>query len=218
MQDMRPDRDPRELSALASADPTDPANDPAAARRSALRRSRILRGVAIGCVVIAALAVIVGPHLFDDSRVSDVADRAADQARGDGPAPRVTCPPDPVARDAVKPIGEVVLTAAVFCHFPAGGAGTRAIAGPVPATQLPDLSADLSANTVSGPLSGVPGQGVSGSHAEAWVVVGVTSTGEHVQLLASSYPTEYQWDGLGPGLVWHPSSDVQKLLAGDLPR
>jgi hypothetical protein len=219
MQDMRPDRDPRELSALAGADPaTQPPPDPATARRANLRRSRILRGIAIVCVVLAAVAVIVGPHLFDSSRVSDVADRAADQAQGDKPAPKVKCPADPVARNAVKPIGEVDVAAAVICHFPAGAAGTRAVSGPVPAAQLADLSADLSANSVSGPLSGVPGQAPSSSHPEEWVVVAITSTGEHLQLVANSYPTEYQWDGLGPGRVWHPSTKVQQLLASDLPK
>ena len=88
----------------------------------------------------------------------------------------------------------------------------------MPESQLPAISADMNAHTVAGGLSKPPGLAVPGAGQEDQVIVAVTANGEQVQLLASPYPSVYTWDGLGPGLEWHPSVAVQKLLAADLSR
>jgi hypothetical protein len=75
----------------------------------------------------------------------------------------------------------------------------------------------MNAHTTSGALSQAPGLAVRTASPENWVVVALTRGGQRVQLLASPYPTVYTWDGLGPGLEWHPSPAVRKALAADLP-
>lgn len=211
MKDLKSDRDARQLSSLAGANASDGQSRAAAA----LRRSRRLRALTVAVVVIGALAVIVGPHFRDDTRLSRIANLAAQGARGDAPA--VSCPADPVGRDVVKPSSSVVLSAAVICHYLQGSGRARPVEGPVPPSQLADISADLNAHTISGPLSDAPGLEPAATGPESFVVVGVTVGGEHVQLLATHYPTVYTWDGLGPGLEWHPSIAVRRLLAADLP-
>jgi hypothetical protein len=88
----------------------------------------------------------------------------------------------------------------------------------VPASQLAAISADLNAHTTSSSLSEAPGLAVRDAGPEDWVVVAVTANGERVQLLASRYPSVYTWDGLGPGLEWHPSIAVRRMLAADIAR
>src|SRR6478752_5605601 len=212
MKDLKPDRDARQLSALAGADPSERRSQAAAA----LRRSRRLRGLAIVAIIVAALAIIVWPHFRDDTRLSRISDLAAQSAQGE--APHVSCPPTPLARDVVKPSSAVDLRAAVICHYPSGPRGIRPVEGRVPASQLAGISADMNAHTTSSGLSEAPGLAIRTASPENWVVVGLTTGGHQVQLLASPYPSVYTWDGLGPGLEWHPSVAVRKLLAADLPR
>jgi hypothetical protein len=212
MKDLKAEGDASQLSSLAGADASE-GQDHAAA---ALRRSRRLRVLAIVVVVVGALAVIVFPHLRDDTRLSRVTNLAAQSARGDLPA--ASCPPTPEARDAVKPSSAVVLGSAVVCHYLGARRGTRPVEGPVPTLQLAGISADMNAHTVSAPLTQPPGLPSGAAAPDSWVVVGVTTDGERLQLFASPYPSVYTWDGLGPGLEWHPSDAVQKLLATDLPR
>jgi hypothetical protein len=199
------------VSALAAEPSSERASSAAA-----LRRSRRIRLAAIVLVVVGALAAIVGPHFRDSTRISSVADRAAAEARGRQPA--VSCPADPLGRGAVNPNGPVLLRAAVVCHYPPSSAGGLPAAGPVPASQLAGISADLNANSAMGSMSVAPGLGARDTGVESWVLVGVTSTHETIQLLGQPYPSMYVFDGLGPMLVWHPTPGTQRLLAGDLPR
>lgn len=206
---MRPDRDAGQLGRLAGGDSV-------AEHTRDGGRSRLVRVLAVVALMVAALAVVIGPHVMDSARISSVADRAADQARGDTPA--VSCPPDPLAHNTVRPISTVVLRAAVICHYPGGEPGTRPVEGQIPTSQLAEIGADLRARTSGGPWSEPPGLAVPESDRDDVLLFAVTARGQRVQLMASPYPRTYAWGGPGHGPVWHPSPAVRQLLADDLPR
>jgi len=209
MKDVRPDRDAGELGSLAGADDAAAAQQHAALAR---KRSRILRALAIVAVVVVALAVIIGPHLRDDTALSRISGQAAQNAGG----ATASCPSTPIPRGVVKPSAAVELTSAVVCHYPAGAQAQPPEEAVVPTDQLAGISADMNSNTVSVPLAQAPGLAVPTPGSETWLVVAKTAIGETVQLRGSPYPTVYAWDGLGPGLEWHPSSEVRRMLATDL--
>lgn len=165
------------------------------------QRSIGLRIGAIVAVVLVAGAAIIGLQLRDSG--------------SDSAGATIGCPSEPRGNGAVNPTAAFTLKAAAICHYAAdGSAGPREAA--VSPDQLDRVTTDLNERTTTQPLGSAPGLGVGGSNDESWLLVGITDTGERIQLRATDYPNAYAWDGLGRGLVWYPSEEVRRLLADDL--
>lgn len=215
MKDLRSPRDPRELTVLLhGASRSDGGTEDEGEMRRAQRRRRTSAALVIGIV----LAVVIGPHLIDGTRVSSVADRAAAGAGGLAVQP-VSCPGwgSPGGVSAV-PEEPVVLESAVLCRYRRGAAGASPQQTPVPVSQLPALNADLQAHSARvggvGAEQDVAAFRPTGSQ---WTLVGVTQQGQRVALTVWRYPDRYVWAGAGPRRVWRPAPAVQQMLAADLP-
>lgn len=201
--------DPRETSARAA--------DDGARLAAAEARSRLLRRGAAALIVVCALAVVIGPHLIDGTRISSVTAQAAKDAGGP-PVVALSCPTD-TARPLATPTTGVVLTGAMICDYPSGFGSAPSAFGRVPASQLPALVADLAQGT-SGrpPRAGESAPGVAPGTLDAWAVIGLTAAGQQVELLDSSRAGVFSWAGSAPMRYWRPSADVLRLLTTDLNR
>ena len=175
-------------------------------------RSRWRRRGAAALIVVAALSVIIVPHLVDSSRISSVAAKAASDA-----LITVTCPAATSLTTHVNPPDPVELNAVAVCHYPAGPVGTPPVVGRVPHSQLVAVNTDLQAHAVMGsaPRPKAP-PADSGAQPETWAVIGLTSSGQTVELTGNPFPGVLSAPGPGPGIVWHPLPTTQRLLTADI--
>lgn len=213
MKDLRPQRDPRELGELRQG-----ASVPPGARSAdEAQRTRVRHRRTAGLLIAGVLALVIAPHLIDSTRISSVAERAAEQAGG-GVELSVGCPASGGYADAVNPPPPVTLERAVVCHYFAGSVDVPPTEGDVPPEQLVLLNADLqqhSEHLVHAPTDAALVE--PGRRDEAWVVFGVTELGQRVTLSGQRFPDRFVWAGVGPDRVWLPSPSVQDLLTADLP-